>query len=132
MKTSISIGLSVIFSTEILFVATLPVLAQTTKTINATENKAIPVKVYQGYSVNIRFMQTDEFITYANLDNPSRYSMSFDEILCEGNQSCDPGQPQLIHLRLLQGVKLPHLTSSPRGKTFLTVKTRDKQKRIYL
>lgn len=113
-----------------------PVLAQTTKvmeTYNVDDNAtAIAVQVYEGYGLNISFLETEEVITYANLDNPARYSITFDEPLCEAKGNCQAGQPRLIHLRLIEGVTLPGLTEAPGKRTFLTVKTRDANNRSRL
>ena len=116
-------------TTSVILALSFPTIAQAQTTKNLTvENiqqsgAVIPIQVHSGFGFNISFFQTDEVITYINLDNPARYSLSSDQPLCSSGNNCQSGESQLLHLRLMKGIELPNLSIAKNGQTYLTVKT---------
>ncbi|NET55367.1 MAG: hypothetical protein F6K47_04020 [Symploca sp. SIO2E6] len=80
------------------------------------------VKVWAGSGTNISFIPTGETIIRAWLDDPSMVTVDFDQPLCAADaQSCTSGSPSVVHLRLIEGVKVPNIPSA--NSSLLTVIT---------
>jgi len=80
------------------------------------------VKVWAGSGTNISFIPTGETIIRAWLDDPSMVTVDFDEPLCAAEaQGCTSGSPSVVHLRLIEDVKVPNIPSA--NNSLLTVIT---------
>ncbi|NEP63204.1 MAG: hypothetical protein F6K31_40915, partial [Symploca sp. SIO2G7] len=80
------------------------------------------VQVWVGSGTNISFIPTGETIIRAWLDDPSMVTVDFDQPLCAAEaQGCTSGSPSVVHLRLIEDVKVPNIPSA--NSSLLTVIT---------
>lgn len=86
----------------------------------------VSIEVWPGYGTNLNLIPTGETIKKAWIDDPSRVAVDFDTDLCSGTSSQDgggkcSGGATVVHLRQIQGLKFPGLTTAP--NTLLTLVT---------
>ncbi len=89
------------------------------------------VELSPGYGVNISFIKSEEIIEKVWLDNPTFASLDVDGCLSTEERECDKEGATVIHLRLINPLKVRQLPLS--NTSLLTVIAKGKSERkVYL
>ena len=97
------------------------------------QERAVTVKVWPGFGINISFLPAKASIVKVWLDDPSKVVLDFDEPLCLAAEqtNCESGRPSIIHLRRIQGLTFPHLPSADSTLLTAVVETISGERQIY-
>lgn len=86
------------------------------------QQRAIPLKVYRGFGLNLNLIPTGKTIRHVWIGDPSSFVLSSDGKLCPmSEQNCTSEGATVVHLRQIRPLNFENLPRSPSGSTLLTL-----------
>jgi hypothetical protein len=86
------------------------------------QQRAIPLKVYRGFGLNLNLIPTGKTIRHVWIGDPSGFVLSSDGKLCPmSEQNCTSEGATVVHLRQIHPLNFENLPRSASGSTLLTL-----------
>jgi hypothetical protein len=86
------------------------------------QQRAIPLKVYRGFGLNLNLIPTGKTIRHVWIGDPSGFVLSSDGKLCPiSEQNCTSEGATVVHLRQIRPLNFENLPRSSSGSTLLTL-----------